>query len=54
MSDAAPLRAEALSLAYDDRLVVSDLDVAVPDRRITVIVGANACRPRLPPETTRP
>ncbi|GIH27669.1 cobalamin/Fe3+-siderophore ABC transporter ATP-binding protein [Acrocarpospora phusangensis] len=37
------LRASALHLAYDDRLVVQDLDVAVPPGRITAIVGANAC-----------
>jgi iron complex transport system ATP-binding protein len=37
------LRAEGLSLAYDDRTVVDDLDVELPDGAITVIVGANAC-----------
>jgi iron complex transport system ATP-binding protein len=37
------LRAEHLRLAYDDRVVVDDLDVLVPPGRITVIVGANAC-----------
>lgn len=37
------LRAESLRLAYDDRIVVEDLDLAVPTGRITVIVGANAC-----------
>ncbi|MFI1016707.1 ABC transporter ATP-binding protein [Streptomyces sp. NPDC020965] len=37
------LRAEGLRLAYDDRIVVDDLDVAVPPGRITAIVGANAC-----------
>ncbi|WP_419999301.1 ABC transporter ATP-binding protein [Streptomyces boninensis] len=37
------LRAEALHLAYDDRAVVSGLDLDVPRGRITAIVGANAC-----------
>ncbi|MER7571583.1 ABC transporter ATP-binding protein [Streptomyces sp. NPDC126514] len=37
------LRAEGLRLAYDDRVVVEDLDLVVPTGRITVIVGANAC-----------
>ncbi|MEO3860231.1 ABC transporter ATP-binding protein [Acrocarpospora sp. B8E8] len=37
------LRASALHLAYDDRPVIQDLDVAVPPGRITAIVGANAC-----------
>jgi iron complex transport system ATP-binding protein len=37
------LSAEHLRLAYDDRVVVHDLDLTVPPGRITVIVGANAC-----------
>jgi iron complex transport system ATP-binding protein len=36
------LRAERLSLGYGDRLVVPDLDLAVQDGRITVVVGPNA------------
>lgn len=37
------LRAEALTLGYGDRPVVSGLDVAVPDGAVSVVVGANAC-----------
>ncbi|GAA4196308.1 ABC transporter ATP-binding protein [Streptosporangium oxazolinicum] len=37
------LRAEGLSLGYDDRAVISDLDVSVLDGKVTAIVGANAC-----------
>ncbi|WP_308050654.1 ABC transporter ATP-binding protein [Streptomyces sp. TRM72054] len=37
------LRAEGLRLAYDDRVVVENLDVVIPSGRITAIVGANAC-----------
>jgi iron complex transport system ATP-binding protein len=37
------LRAEDVSLGYDDRLVVDGLTFQVPAGRITVIVGANAC-----------
>ena len=37
------LRATNLTLGYSDADVVSDLDVEIPDGRITVIVGANAC-----------
>lgn len=37
------LRASGLRLAYDDRVVVEDLDVVVPPGRISVIIGANAC-----------
>lgn len=36
------LRAENLSLSYDDRTVVQDLDVDLPAGKVTVIVGANA------------
>ncbi|RJS47057.1 ABC transporter ATP-binding protein [Nocardioides cavernaquae] len=32
-----------LSLGYADRPVVHDLDLAVPDGKVTVIVGANGC-----------
>ncbi|MFJ8749504.1 ABC transporter ATP-binding protein [Streptomyces sp. NPDC102441] len=37
------LSARALTLAYDDRTVVHELDLAVPDGCVTVIVGPNAC-----------
>ncbi|WP_144123834.1 ABC transporter ATP-binding protein [Catellatospora sichuanensis] len=37
------IRAEGLTLAYDDRTVVSDLDLQIPPGRVTVVVGANAC-----------
>ncbi|MET9256464.1 ABC transporter ATP-binding protein [Streptomyces sp. NPDC003717] len=44
MTTAEPdLRAEDLHLGYDDRAVVSGLDLALPAGRITAIVGANAC-----------
>ncbi|WP_155373906.1 ABC transporter ATP-binding protein [Catellatospora vulcania] len=37
------IRAEGLTLAYDDRNVVSELDLHIPPGRVTVVVGANAC-----------
>ncbi|MFF1925964.1 ABC transporter ATP-binding protein [Streptomyces sp. NPDC058221] len=37
------LRAESLTLSYDQRTVVSSLDVEIPDRSFTVIIGPNAC-----------
>jgi iron complex transport system ATP-binding protein len=37
------LSADGVRLAYDERVVVEDLSVAIPDGLITVIVGANAC-----------
>ncbi|MEH1167784.1 ABC transporter ATP-binding protein [Micromonospora sp. CPCC 205539] len=39
----ARLRADALTLAYDRRVVVRDLDVQITDGSFTVIVGPNAC-----------
>ncbi|MDQ1105751.1 iron complex transport system ATP-binding protein [Nocardioides zeae] len=45
MSTTAPTRlyAEGVSLGYDDRTVVDDLTVAIPDGKVTVIVGGNGC-----------
>ncbi|MEV0316985.1 ABC transporter ATP-binding protein [Streptomyces sp. NPDC050658] len=40
---AARLSARELTLAYEDREVVHELDLAVPDGKVTVIVGPNAC-----------
>ncbi|MCU1536528.1 MAG: transporter related protein, partial [Humibacillus sp.] len=37
------LTARGLTLAYDGRVVVDGLDLAVPAGRTTVIVGANGC-----------
>jgi iron-siderophore transport system ATP-binding protein len=37
------LRAQDLTLGYDDRAIVSGLDVDILDGRVTAIVGANAC-----------
>ena len=37
------LRANNLTLGYADTDIVKDLDVQIPDGKITVIVGANAC-----------
>ncbi|MFF9909266.1 ABC transporter ATP-binding protein [Streptomyces sp. NPDC013457] len=37
------LRAEELTLSYDQRTVASSLSVDIPDRSFTVIVGPNAC-----------
>jgi iron complex transport system ATP-binding protein len=37
------LRAEGLTLGYDDQAIVTGLDVRIPDGKITAIVGANAC-----------
>jgi len=39
----AELRAEGLSLAYDGEPVIHDLTLAIPDGRITALVGPNAC-----------
>lgn len=37
------LRGDALTLAYDGRVVASDLSVRITDGSFTVIVGPNAC-----------
>jgi iron complex transport system ATP-binding protein len=37
------LAAESLSLAYDDRVVVRDLDLQLTDGSFTAIVGPNGC-----------
>jgi iron complex transport system ATP-binding protein len=37
------LSAQQVTLGYGDRAVVSELDLTVPDQRVTVIVGPNAC-----------
>ncbi|WP_433175477.1 ABC transporter ATP-binding protein [Actinoallomurus sp. CA-150999] len=37
------LTAQDLTLAYEDRIVVDGLDLEIPDGRVTVIVGPNAC-----------
>jgi iron complex transport system ATP-binding protein len=37
------LVADAVSLSYGARRVVDAVDLRIPDRRISVIVGANAC-----------
>ncbi len=37
------LRAENLTLSYDQRVVTEGLDVSIPDGSFTVIVGPNAC-----------
>ncbi|MGD6756201.1 ABC transporter ATP-binding protein [Streptomyces sp. BH105] len=37
------LTAESLTLAYEDRTVVDGLDLEIPDGKVTVIVGPNAC-----------
>lgn len=37
------LNARGLTLAYDDRVISTGLDVVIPDHSFTVIVGANGC-----------
>jgi iron complex transport system ATP-binding protein len=37
------LAAESVTLAYDGRVVAADLDLQIPDRQVTAIVGPNAC-----------
>ena len=38
-----PLACEALSLAYDRAQILDQLDLTIPEGRISVLVGANGC-----------
>ena len=40
---APALGAREISLAYDDRVISESLSIDIPEGRVTVIVGANAC-----------
>lgn len=42
-AEQSPLRAEALSLAYDGSTIVSELDLAITRGEFIAIVGPNAC-----------
>jgi len=43
MNPDSRLVAEDLTLAYDDRVIVDGLCLDVPDGKVSVVVGANAC-----------
>src|SRR5687768_16400662 len=43
MPDMAVLKAKDLTLQYDQRRVVDGLTAEIPEGRVTMIVGANAC-----------
>lgn len=43
MSRPPRLKVDHVTLAYDDRVVIDDITLTVPDGRFTVIVGPNAC-----------
>ncbi|WP_307976011.1 ABC transporter ATP-binding protein [uncultured Streptococcus sp.] len=40
MSD---IKAEHISVAYDDKVIIDDLSLSIPDKKITTIIGANGC-----------
>ena len=42
-AEGAPLRAHGVSIGYDGRRVIEDLDLELPAGRVTAIVGPNAC-----------
>jgi iron complex transport system ATP-binding protein len=42
-STPARLKAQGVTLAYENRVISEELSVAVPDNSFTVIVGPNAC-----------
>jgi iron complex transport system ATP-binding protein len=39
----SPLHAENLTLGYDKKIVASELSVSIPQGKLTVIIGPNAC-----------
>ncbi|WP_134774489.1 ABC transporter ATP-binding protein [Ornithinimicrobium flavum] len=43
MTSSSVLRAERLSLGYGERTIVHDLDLTVPEGKVTAIVGPNGC-----------
>ncbi|MFJ4172099.1 ABC transporter ATP-binding protein [Paenarthrobacter sp. NPDC089714] len=43
LSTAPQLRAEALTIGYEQRIISKDLTVQIPEGSFTVIVGPNAC-----------
>ncbi len=43
ISTASRLQASRLTLAYEQKVIASDLSVSIPDKQFTVIIGPNAC-----------
>ena len=41
--DTHMFRGEQLVSGYEDRMVVQDVTISIPPRKISVIIGANAC-----------
>lgn len=39
----SPLRADNLTLSYEKKVVARDLSVSIPEGKVTVIIGPNAC-----------
>lgn len=37
------LQAENIHIGYGDRLIIEDLSLIIPDKKITTIIGANGC-----------
>ncbi|MDE8703238.1 ABC transporter ATP-binding protein [Adlercreutzia equolifaciens] len=39
----AALRGEGISVGYEDRLIIAPMDVALPEGKVTSIIGPNGC-----------
>lgn len=37
------LKAEHLQVGYDKKIIVKDMNITIPDHKITVIIGSNGC-----------
>lgn len=40
---AMELKAEQITCGYDDQIIIEDMDLTIPEHKISVIIGANGC-----------
>ena len=43
MNQQARLKAQNITVQYDDQIIIEDLSLSIANKQITVIIGANAC-----------
>lgn len=43
LTETPPLESRSLCLGYDERLVIENLDLRIPQGQVTVLVGGNGC-----------
>ena len=37
------IKASKLAVGYDNKVIIPNLDVTIPDGKVSVIIGANGC-----------